>query len=131
MMITLDELCRQKKMINEIDWDMTPERAVSMYLEWGTGWKDRRDVVSSVNDESIYFVIYDWEKEPGATLIRRTLDGAEEIARIPVPQQLFDDSWREGGRKPGGTVHPPNRDLKEWLNKLIGGPPLDLSIAVN
>ena len=130
-MMNLEELRRKKKMISAIDWDMTPERAVSMYLEWGSGWKDKRDVVSHASDESIYFVLYDWEKEPCVMLIRRTLAGAEEIARIPVPQQLFDDSWREDGRRPGGTVHPPNGELKEWLNKLIGGPPLDMSLAGN
>jgi len=130
-MMDLTELLLQKKIINEIDWDMTPERAVSMYLEWGSGWKDGRDIVNSSRDESIYFVIYDWEKDPGVTLIRRTLDGAEEIARIPVPQRLFDDSWREEGTRPGGTVHPPNKDLKQWLNALVGGPPLDLSMTSN
>lgn len=130
-MMNLDELRRQKEIVSEIDWDMTPERAVSMFLEWGTGWKDGRDVVTNPSDESIYFVVYDWEKDPGATLIRRTLDGAVEIARIPVPQQLFDDSWREDGIRPGGTVHPPNMDLKEWLNRQIGGPPIDLSVAIN
>ncbi len=127
-MMNLDELQRQRKIISEIDWDMTPERAVSMYLEWGTGWKDNRDVVSSADDESIYFVVYDWEKDPGATLIRRTLQGAEEIARVPVPRKMFEDSWREDGRRPGGTVHPPNRALKEWLSQHLGGPPIDMSI---
>ena len=110
---------------------MTPESAVSMYLEWVSAWKDGSDGVNSSRDESIYFVIYDWEKDPGVTLIRRTLGGAEEIARIPFPQRLFDDSWREEGTRPGGTVHPPNKDLKEWLNALVGGPPLDLSMTSN
>lgn len=130
-MMNLDELRRQKELISEIDWGMTPERAVSMYLEWGTGWKDKRDVVSSADDESVYFVIYDWEKEPEATLIRRTLGGAEEIARVPIPKKMFEDSWREDGKRPGGTVHPPNRELKEWLSKSIGGPPVDLGLVDN
>jgi len=130
-MMNLIELREQKKLISEIDWDMTPERAVSMYLEWGTGWKDGRDVVSNAADESVYFVLFDWETDPGVTLIRRTLQGAEEIARIPVPQRLFENSWREDGRRPGGTVHPPNRELKEWLNRQIGGPPMDMSLTDN
>lgn len=130
-MMNLNDLRKKKSIVSEIDWDMTPERAVLMYLEWGSGWKDNSNVVSNAGDESIYFVIYDWEKEPVATLIRRTLEGAEEMARVPVPQKLFEDSWREDGRRPGGTVHPPNRDLKEWLNEMIGGPPLDMSVAVN
>ncbi|GAB4341842.1 MAG: hypothetical protein Kow0089_16480 [Desulfobulbaceae bacterium] len=130
-MMNLEQLRGRKELIREIDWNMTPERAVAMYLEWGTGWKDHDDVVSSPNDESIYFVVYDWEKEPHATLLRRTLGGAEEIARIPVPEHLFESSWKEDGKRPGGTVHPPNRELKEWLCREIGGPPLDFSSTVN
>lgn len=130
-MMGLEQLRQQQQLIREIDWNMTPERAVAMYLEWGTGWKDHNDVVTSAEDESIYFVLYDWEKKPGVTLIRRTLAGAEEVAWIPVPRDLFQASCREDGKRPGGTVHPPNKDLKVWLNDHLGGPPLDMSIAVH
>jgi hypothetical protein len=127
-MLDKRQLKQERKLVNEIDWEMTPERAVAMYLEWGTGWKDNDDVVSSPGDESIYFVIYDWEEKPGVTLIRRTLQGAEEIAWLPVPQDLFEESCREDGKRPGGTVHPPNAQLKQWLADYLGGPPLDMSI---
>ena len=130
-MMGIEQLKQQRRLINSIDWSMTPERAVAMYLEWGTGWKDNDDVVSSASDESVYFVLYDWEKEPGVFLIRRTLAGAEEIAWIPVPHSLFEQSCRDDGKRPGGTVHPPNEHLKQWLNEHLGGPPLDMSIAVH
>lgn len=130
-MLNLNELRKNRVLVNEIDWNMTPEKAVEMYLEWGTGWVRGHDFVSSANDESIYFVVYDWEKQPCATLIRRTVEGAEEIASIPVPQELFDASWKDDGTLPGGTVHPPNYDLKKWLCKQIGGPPLDWSVTDN
>ena len=130
-MMGLKQLQQQRKLVNEIDWNMTPERAVSMYLEWGTGWKDNDEVVSSAGDQSLYFVLYDWEKNPGVTLIRRTLEGAEEIAWISVPLGLFEDSCREDGKRPGGTVHPPNEKLKKWLNDILGGPPLDMSVVLH
>lgn len=130
-MLNLGQLKQRKKLVSDIDWDMTPERAVSMYLEWGTGWKNNDDVVSSADDESIYFVIYDWEDKPGVTLIRRTLDAAEEVAWIPIPRELFEASCREDGKRPGGTVHPPNAQLKKWLAAHLGGPPLDMSITSN
>ena len=128
-MMDLKQLRKQRKVVNEIDWNMTPEQAVSMYLEWGTGWKDHSDVVSSINDVSFYFVIYDWEKQPGVTLIQRSLSGAEEIAWIEVPKNLFEESCRDDGKRPGGTVHPPNANLKSWLCEHLDGPPLDMSIA--
>lgn len=130
-MMTLQQLKKNRQVVNEIDWTMTPEKAVEMYLEWGSGWGRGNDFVSSANDESIYFVLYDWEKQPLVTLIHRTVGGADEIARFSVPQDLFEASWREDGTRPGGTVHPPNIDLKKWLCEQISGPPLDWNITVN
>ncbi len=130
-MMNLHDLRKNRKLVNEIDWNMTPEKAVEMYLEWGTGWVRGNDFVSSASDESVYFVLYDWEKIPRVTLIRRTVEGAEEIAHVPVPRRLFDDSWKEDGKRPGGTVHPPNHALKKWLCEKIDGPPLDWSVTIN
>ena len=72
-MLTVDELKQDRELVNSIDWEMTPEKAVDMYLEWGAGWVRGNDFVSSDDDESVYFVLYDWEKPPQATLIRRTV----------------------------------------------------------
>ena len=128
-MYGLTELRQQRQLVNSIDWNMTPEKAVEMYLEWGTGWIRGNDFVSG-DDESYYFVLFDWELEPPlVTLIHRTVAGAEEIAKIEVPRQLFEAACREDGKRPGGTVHPLNRELKSWLNEAIGGPPLDYSSA--
>jgi len=126
-MMSLEQLRENRRLVNQIDWQMTPEKAVEMYLEWGTGWVRGHDFVASANDESVYFVVYDWEQVPRATLIRRTVAGAEELAAVEVPSDLFEASWREDGVRPGGTVHPPNEALKRWLCEKIGGPPLDWS----
>ncbi len=124
-MMTLEELKKNRDLVNAIDWDMTPEKAVEMYLEWGTGWVRGNDFVASSNDESVYFVIYDWLRPPQATLIRRTVEGAEELTSLPIPEELFLASWKEDGIRPGGTVHPPNAALKEWLCRQIDGPPVN------
>jgi len=125
-MMTTEQLKTDKALIDEIDWSMTPEKAIEMYLEWGTGWVRGHDFVSSHGQESIYFVIYDWE-EPQATLIRRTVDGADEIAKVPVPAQLFKQAADDDGYSPGVGVHPLNLPLKEWVCDEIGGPPLNFS----
>jgi hypothetical protein len=130
-MMNLDEIRHNRQLVNTIDWNMTPVKAVEMYLEWGSGWGRGNDFVSSPNDESVYFVIYDWDKNPCATLIRRTMKGAQELAKIPVPGDLFETSCQEDGWSPGGTVHPPSEALKKWLCEKIGGPPLDWSISGN
>ncbi|CAK8721999.1 Phage protein [Candidatus Electrothrix laxa] len=126
-MLSLAELRKNRTLVNSIDWAMTPEKAVEMYLEWGTGWIRGNDFVSSADDESYYFVIFDWEiKPPVVTLIHRTLEGAEELAKIEVPKELFDAACKEDGIKPGGgTVHRLNRSLQDWLNVRIEGPPVE------
>ncbi|WPD23819.1 MAG: DVU0772 family protein [Candidatus Electrothrix aestuarii] len=125
-MLSLAELRKNRTLVNSIDWAMTPEKAVEMFLEWGTGWVRGNDFVSSSDDESFYFVIFDWETEPPrVTLLHRTLEGAEELAKIEVPKDLFDAACEEDGRRPGGTVHRLNRSLKDWLNERIEGPPVE------
>lgn len=125
-MLNLTELRKNRVLVNNIDWAMTPEKAVEMYLEWGTGWIRGNDFVSSSDDESYYFVIYDWETEPPlVTLIHRTLEGAEELAKVEVPKELFDAACKEDGKRPGGTVRRLNRSLQDWLNSRIEGPPVE------
>jgi hypothetical protein len=44
---------------------------------------------------------------PPATLIRRTVEGAEELGQFEVPEELFMASWEEDGVRAGGTsIHP-------------------------
>jgi hypothetical protein len=114
-MMNFEELYRQRQLVNDIDWTMTPEKAVDMYLEWGAGWTRGHDFVSSANDESLYFVLFDWEQPPQVTLIHRNMAGARELAKIQVPPELFEAAVSEDGRRPGGTVHRLNRPLQEWL----------------
>ncbi len=128
-MINLETLRKERGLVNSIDWTMTPEKAVEMYLEWGTGWVRGNDFVSASSDESVYFVLYDWQVPHRVTLIRRTVEGAEELGQYDVPEELFMASWQEDGIRAGGTVHPPNDALKRWLCEQINGPPLDWRIV--
>lgn len=128
-MLTLEELKADRDLINKIDWDMTQEKAIEMYLEWGTGWIRGNDFVSKMGQESYYFVLYDWLRPPRVTLIRRTTAGADEIAEVEVPEDLFMKAWREDGDRPGVGVHPLNRELKEWVRLAVGGAVMDNSWA--
>jgi len=120
-MISIEELKRNRELVNSIDWEMTPEKAVDMYLEWGSGWSRGNDFVSSEQDQSIYFVLYDWETPPQATLLKRNMKGAVELTKIGVPKELFIEACNEDGKRPGGTVHRLNSTLIEWLSRKIGG----------
>ena len=116
----LEELKRHREIIDGIDWEMTPEKAVETYLEWGTGWSRRGDFVSYLGQQSLYFVIYSWEEPPQVTLIRRTMQEADEIAKIEAPGDLISKAIDEGGRKPGVGVYAITGELKQWLQEMLG-----------
>ena len=119
-MMKIRELKENRKLVNSVDWTMTPEKAIEMYLEWGTSWSRGNDFVSSNDQESFYFVVYDW-LAPQVTLIRRTAEGAEEILSIPVPKKLFQQAVQEDGHNPGVGVHALNLPLKKWVCDSIHG----------
>jgi hypothetical protein len=127
-MLGLAEIRNNRNIVNSIDWSMTPEKAIEMYLEWGTGWVRGNDFVHGKNDVSVYFVLYDWEEPPQATLIRRTVNGADEIAKVQIPADLFHKACDEDGYKPGVGVHPINWELKEWLCDAVGASSTNLQI---
>ncbi len=111
----LEELRNHREIIDSIDWDMTPEKAVETYLEWGTGWSRKGASVQYRGQESFYFVIYDWEAPSQVTLIQRNMREANEIAKIQVPDDLVTKAIEEGGRKPGVGVYAVTEELKQWL----------------
>ncbi len=118
-MLGLEELKNDRTIVDLIDWDMTPEKAVETFLDWGTGWTRRDDFVRYHGQESLYFVIYDWETPPQVTLIRRTTQEADEIAKIPAPPELVRGAIHEGGRKPGVGVYALSEELKNWLRNML------------
>ncbi len=125
MAMGLQELRQRRDIVDRIDWDMTQEKAIDMYLEWGAGWTRGNDFVRSAEDESYYFVIYEWESPPQVTLLRRDSMDVEELAKIPVDKRLFLKSLEEGGQKAGVGVYNPTADLKKWLSEALSGPPVE------
>jgi hypothetical protein len=116
----LKELKSNREILDLLDWEMTPEKAVETYLEWGAGWSRRGDFVQHLDQESLYFVIYSWEEPPQITLIRRNMREADEIAKIPAPEDLVRRAIEEGGRKPGVGVYALTEELKQWLRTTLG-----------
>lgn len=116
----IEELKTHREIIDRLDWEMTPERAVETFLEWGTGWARKDQFVRFADQESLYFVIYDWEKPPQVTLIRRTVKEADEIAKIPAPAAMVQRAIEAGGHKPGVGVHAISEELEQWLKGKLG-----------
>ncbi|SBV94688.1 conserved hypothetical protein [uncultured delta proteobacterium] len=102
----------------DIDWELAPEDAVTMYLEWGNNnWHSSRPPVRSRFDESIYFVVDTWEETPVIRLIRRNSEASEEILSLPMPADLLPAWRRENGTARG--VFAPGEAVTAWLKEQV------------
>lgn len=117
-MTSLQELRQDRNLVNSIDWDMTHEKAVSMYLEWGNNWNHGIKMVKSKDDVALYFVVYSWEDGPVLHLVRRDSNGADELAIIEMPPEVRDSFRQEWGDHKG--VYSLNKDIEKWLRQELG-----------
>lgn len=116
----LNEVQKAREVVNEIDWDMTPEEAVTLYLEWGNNWSHGKHLIRSKNDVSHYFVVNTWEESPVIYLIRRNSERAEELAKIPLPEDLGRRFLQHVGFRKG--VYATTEEVRQWLEDLLSGP---------
>ena len=100
----------------DIDWNMTPEAAVTMYLEWGNNaWRAEHRPVTSKADTSTYFVVYAWDENPRLMLIRRNSEAAEELLDMELPTKLGQRFMDSVSHLKG--VYPPNAEVREWIER--------------
>jgi hypothetical protein len=99
---------------NAIDWDMTPEEAVTLYLEWGNNWSHGK-MVRSKEDVSYYFVVSTWEDPPRIFLVKRNSEAATELVNVEMPTTLRNRFLASVGGNRG--IYPPSPEVKAWLEK--------------
>ncbi len=103
----------------DIDWNLTPEHAVTMYLEWGNNdWNAEYPPVRSKDDFSTYFVVDTWDKEPLLRLVRRNSEAAEDIFTMPLPTHLREEFYAEYANLKG--IFTPTEGIKLWLREQMG-----------
>ena len=125
-MMGIEDLRNRPDLLNDIDWDMTPEEAVTLYLEWGNNWSHGR-MVRSKGDISYYFVVNTWDDPPRVILIRRNSEEAVELAEFALPEHLRDRYLRTVASRRG--VYPVTKEVRAWLEtELSGGNPLSSSL---
>jgi len=114
-MLSLEELKRRPDLIEEIHWEMTPEEAVRLYLEWGNNWA-RGDgyVIRSKGDYTTYFVVNCWSRPYRIYLIRRNSEQAEELACFELPKRFEKEVCELKG------VYAPDERVKAWLKAELG-----------
>ena len=118
VMMNLKQLKKRTDILNEIDWEMTPEEAVRLYLEWGTNWVRSHYVIRSVSDVSYYFTVYAWEDPPVIFLVRRNSAEAVELARIAIPADLKAHFLKTTGQNKG--VYALEGEIRDWLKSQLG-----------
>jgi hypothetical protein len=119
MMTALDEIRSSKGLVNEIDWEMTPEEAVTLYLEWGNNWTHGKHLVRSKKDVSYYFTVNTWDEPPCLYLVRRNSDEARELARIEIPGPLRERFLEQVAHNRG--VYALNDEIRAWLEEALLG----------
>lgn len=112
-MMDLEQLKEKREILNQIDWEMTPEEAVRLYLEWGNNWAHSNYVIRSKSDVTCYFMVYAWEGPPVIYLIRRNSEQAEELALIRMPGWLAARFREETAHNKG--VYSLDGEVRQWL----------------
>ncbi|MGM0665650.1 MAG: DVU0772 family protein [Thermodesulfobacteriota bacterium] len=112
----LHEIRNNRNLVEAIDWDMTPEEAIVLYLEWGNNWSHGR-MIKSKDDASHYFVITSWEDPPQVLFIRRNTEGADELARIELPDTVRKRFLKSISHNKG--VWGLTEEVRSWLEDAL------------
>jgi hypothetical protein len=113
--MNLQEIKNDFDLINAVDWEMTPEEAIALHLEWGP-LRSQAYYNSRDNDnETVYFVINTWKRPPILTLVRRKGFDSEELGNFRLPQDLESEFMAGIGQYKG--VYAVEGRVREWLQK--------------
>lgn len=105
-----------KQWLNEVNWDMIHEDAVTLYLEWGNNnYRDAmRSPVTKSGEYSIYFAIDTWE-EPKVVLMKMDNYGSTILCSKKIPADLLKELHDEIKGIKGILELTPS--IRVWLEK--------------
>ena len=113
--MNLGEIKKDYNLVNSVDWNMTPEEAIALHLEWGP-LRSQAYYNSRDNDnETVYFVINTWKKPPILTLVRRRGFDSEDLGTFRLPQKLENEFMDGIGKYKG--VYAVEGKVRDWLKK--------------
>lgn len=109
----LSDIKKDTNLLNSIDWEMTPEEAIALHLEWGPlrsqSYYNSRDN----SNETVYFVIDTWKSKPALKLIRRKGFDSEELGIYELPQHLEKEFLKGIGQYKG--VYAIEGNIRAWI----------------
>ena len=113
--MNLHEIKKNWDLVNSVDWEMTPEEAIALHLEWGPlrsqAYYNSRDNTN----ETVYFVINTWKRPPILTLVRRRGFDSEELGNFKLPKNLEAEFLQGIGQYKG--VYAVEGNVRDWLKK--------------
>jgi hypothetical protein len=113
--MNLQDIRKDYDIVNEVDWEMTPEEAIALHLEWGP-LRSQSYYNSRDNDnETVYFVINTWKLPPMLTLVRRKGFDSEDLGEFRLPENLEKEFMQGIGKYKG--VYAVEGKVREWLKK--------------
>jgi hypothetical protein len=118
-MLTIKEIKANREIMNCLNLDMTPERAVALYLEWGSSWAHGRDFVRSEGDVSCFFRIDAWEAPAKVFLVRQSISDETVLGEVEVPAELVAQALQSWGGTRG--TYGLTDELKGWLKRELTG----------
>jgi hypothetical protein len=118
-MLTVEGIKANREIMNCLNIDMTPERAVALYLEWGSSWAHGRDFVRSEGDVSCFFKIDAWEAPAKVLLVRQSIRDERVLGEVEVPTELVAQALQSWGGKRG--TYGLTDELKDWLKRELTG----------
>ncbi len=118
-LLTIEEIKANREIMNCLNLDMTPERAVALYLEWGSSWAHGRDFVRSEGDVSCFFKIDAWEAPAKVFLVRQSISDETILGEVEVPAELVARALESWGRKRG--TYGLTNELRGWLKQELTG----------
>jgi len=116
-----------ERVVNGIDWEMTPDLSFGTYESWGG-----RERVRNNSERIHYFFIDAWEEEPKLCLMERGVKFAQVLAEINAPQELVNSCVeRQGSSSRFEKSYAIDSALKEWLiDNLFAGSGSDLMVVL-
>ncbi len=113
--MSLSDIKKDYDLINSVDWDMTPEEAIALHLEWGP-LRSQAYYNSRDNDnETVYFVINTWRNPPIVNLVRRKGFDSEYLGDFRLPESLEKEFMNGIGKYKG--VYAVEGKVRDWLKK--------------
>ncbi len=99
------------RVINSIDWEMTPDLSFGTFESWGG-----RERVRNNSECVYYFFVDNWGKQPKLCLMERAVKHAKIMAEIKAPPEIIKACIKSQGRSSVfEKSYAINEQIRQWL----------------